>query len=366
MIRRLVPAVMLVLFTAGINFLFVPFCFSKEISNSLAIPQITKPITNLNVAVSGMCRFEIYHGGSLLRKGHSIEYVNAIMEHRKLLAIGAVRFINYKAGSNESVATFVFDNIPAEQFNVLFFDNTGEYEIRRAQVASNKEAVDAARPVSAADHIFKMERLMTEHVLSQKRLLEELNNTIIIMKKGLAENITGQRGGVLSAVLSKSYQVMKQDLRRLFIDRDNIMEVETATDMFRAANAVLSEKLRKVILIDDGTMTGLMSPEAVRAQVAQGEAGVNYCMIIADVAQNQTGPVIPFVNMKAIAMMGLAILSNDPSDCILFEMAYKSFTGRSSVPQMQWLIKAPPRTIPVDIERPDEQRRLNRLFGEAA
>lgn len=300
MIRQLIPAVRLVLFTAGIIFLLVPFCFSKDISDPLSVPHITKSITDPDIEFSGMRRFEKYYGSRLLEKGYSAEYVDAVMGYR-----------SYQGGSEEYLSA---------KANLIF-----------------------------------------EHVRKSRRLLNDLKNTVIVMKKGMIEDSMRGEGIVFQMVLSRAYRVMRQDLRRLFTDGNNVVEVETSSELFSAANTILSDPIRKVIILDDGSLIGSLSPEAILAGINKGEHGVNFCMIIADAAKTQmTGPA--YMNIKAMAMMGLAVLSRDPGDGFLYDMAYKTFTEERPVPQMQWIMKVPPRAIP---EGPDEQRRLNRLFAEA-
>lgn len=406
MVRRITPAVRCFLLAAGISFLFSPFVFSNDIQIStpsainqcqnscLAAPFLSKPMTGAISAVFAMSRFEIFHAESLLRKGRSVEYVNAVLADsfnerrrifndiedeaiRKRIANGPVKFINYKTVQGGDFGEFIFENNPAELYRVEFSGYTGQYEIRRARSVSNELEKDisgsaANRPVSAAEDILYRTRIMSEHILSQKRLLRDLKNTVIVIRKGLAENIGAGICDTLSVVLSKSYQVMKQDLRRLLNGIDNIVEAGTASDMFRIANTILSEKNKKLILIDDGSLTGNLSPDAIRAQITQGEPGTNYCMIIACGAQGQPAAIIPYLNIKDMAMMGLAILSRDPSDRILFETAYMSFTGDREVPWelfgetgINWVVRAPQKAVRFDINKPDELRMLYRIFGEA-
>jgi hypothetical protein len=80
--------------------------------------------------------------------------------------------------------------------------------------------------------------------------------------------------------------------------------------------------------------------------------------------------VIPFVNLEAMAMMGVGMLYDDLS---LFETAYKTFSGKEMTEDMiadlankvLWYVTVLPRAVKITYEDQDRQL-LNRLFEAAA
>ncbi|OGW85803.1 MAG: hypothetical protein A2987_05910 [Omnitrophica bacterium RIFCSPLOWO2_01_FULL_45_10] len=194
----------------------------------------------------------------------------------------------------------------------------------------------------------------------------DLSKTIVLMKKDLIEFALA-REGTMTEAMRQQYKVMKQGLRRLFpIGADSgVLEVATRDDLLIRADALIAEG-RKVIILDDGSLTSNLN----RADI-NGTAGEQYCVVSTQDIPMPLESDAPFVNLNAMAMMGVAILH---SDTLLFKDAYLSFTGEEAPKTLLedlarkalWIIRVLPRIVRFST---DEIRRINErseLFDAAA
>lgn len=172
----------------------------------------------------------------------------------------------------------------------------------------------------------------------------DLSKIVIIMKTDLPMTVTGTKPELLSGTLQQQYQIMKQELKKRFSNEAGIIEVMTKEDLEAQATRLIGSGF-KVIILDDGALTKDMKEGDI-----QGKAGENYCVVTTDAAKDSDPMTVPFVNLNAMAMMGVGVLNNDVT---LFEIAYKTFTGNeapqnivdSLTKQALWIIKVLPRII---------------------
>ena len=142
-------------------------------------------------------------------------------------------------------------------------------------------------------------------------------------------------------------------------------EVSSPGEAAAAANAFLKDGA-KVVILDDGTFTA-----ALKEPSLAGAPGRDYCVITAGLRpQRQDGAFFEFVNLNAMAMMGVAVLTNDSR---LFELAYELFNG-SRPPQNTmrlldnrelWFVEALPRIEPITKGAAMEES-VRRIFLSAA
>jgi hypothetical protein len=183
-------------------------------------------------------------------------------------------------------------------------------------------------------------------------------NIAIVMKK----DITG------NALAGNYYKLMIQELRSFVGERSNIVEVAEKGDLAPAVNGLRERNLR-VIVLDDGTLTEGTRPEDGIDGV-HGVPGEDYCVIASDAIRKTEPGTSPFVNLSAMARLGLGVLLKDVN---LFALAYEAFTGEKApegvitdlIRKKLWFVTLPKiRRIPADELRYREE--LRKLFAAAA
>jgi hypothetical protein len=204
------------------------------------------------------------------------------------------------------------------------------------------------------------------HMLLKPGISAELPSIAIVMKRSLAESFTGEArmSGVRGQNLSRLYRTMRQGLRKAFREGDGVFEVNTGEELALRADELIARGIR-VIVLDDGTLTRGFSSSSI-----SGKAGYDYCVISCAGMLDDDEAIIPFVNLNAMAMMGVGIIHNDLA---LFDMAYEAFTGNKVTEDLiakltnrvLWVIRAMPRCIKITGELPD-QHKLKKLFEAAA
>jgi hypothetical protein len=103
----------------------------------------------------------------------------------------------------------------------------------------------------------------------------------------------------------------------------------------------------------------------------EGKAGVDYCVVTAQKPEEIDAAAMPFVNLNAMALMGVGILSGD---AILFRGAYETFTGRDVPPtvledfvaKILWVIRALPRIVRCNTDDIHGQEKIRKLFAASA
>jgi hypothetical protein len=194
----------------------------------------------------------------------------------------------------------------------------------------------------------------------------EMSSIAIVMKRGLAEGITGEDKltGARGATLNEQYRIMRQSLRKSLAGGEALAEVTTRDELTSRANEFIARGM-KVVVLDDGTLT-----RDLGAGDITGKAGESYCLITSEGITDEDDAIIPFVNLNAMAMMGVGIIYNDLT---LFETAYETFTGKELTEGLLvkllnkalWVVRALPRCIKMTNALP-EQDKLKRLFAVAA
>jgi hypothetical protein len=205
---------------------------------------------------------------------------------------------------------------------------------------------------------------MSTHLSIQFKDANALSGFVVVMKEGLPESVAG-KDGVLGSVLQHEATLMRQQISKLFAGSDRGL-VRVTKDNFSSEVSRLIGQDLKVIVLDDGELIQSTSLESINGV----KPGVNCCVVTAEKVKPEEGTV-PFVNINAMAMMGVAILSEDAP---LFKLAYKTFTGKEYflkgvidfVNKAFWsIIRALPRSIPVS-EAIDIEDSIQKVFAVAA
>ncbi|MCX5677728.1 MAG: hypothetical protein NTY76_01285, partial [Candidatus Omnitrophica bacterium] len=190
----------------------------------------------------------------------------------------------------------------------------------------------------------------------------DLSKIVVIMKTDLPMAVTVGAEEEYSNTLLQEYHKMKQELKKHFAN--GVIEVTTKEELEREMALLIGSGF-KVIVLDDGTLT-----KDVKDGDIQGKAGENYCVVTTDAVKNSDPLMVPFINLNAMAMMGVGVLNKDVT---LFEIAYKIFTGNeapkeivdSLTKQALWIIKVLPRIIKLTGAIYDHKK-IRELFLAAA
>ncbi|MBN2453305.1 MAG: NAD-glutamate dehydrogenase [Candidatus Omnitrophica bacterium] len=216
------------------------------------------------------------------------------------------------------------------------------------------------------DDVSKLTNRSARHMLLRPDGSIELSSIAIVMNKDLAESVTGRdrMNGARGMILQDRYRVMKQELRRTFASGEGLFEVSDKDELVSRVNELIARGM-KVVILDDGTITKDLNPGNI-----SGKAGEKFCLISSSVIEEDDEAVIPFVNLNAMAMMGVGIIHDDLT---LFETAYEIFTGKDLtqdliaklVNKVLWLVRALPRCIKITDDLSDQEK-LKKLFDVAA
>ena len=236
-----------------------------------------------------------------------------------------------------------------------------------SSVSQQKAAKGATLPEVAIQGLETQMREITTHMVlrPEGEGAIDFSKVTVIMKKDLPEAITGEKAALLSETLKDRYQVMKQNFRKVFSGDRGVIEVTTQEELLSEANALIGKGI-KVIVLDDGSLTKGLNESSI-----QGKPGESYSVVTTDaLPQDLDVATIPFVNLNAMALMGIGILYNDIS---LFETAYEAFTGNKApedyIAQLKnkllWIIRALPRIVKFANELKDQEG-LKKLFAVAA
>jgi 6-phosphofructokinase len=215
----------------------------------------------------------------------------------------------------------------------------------------------------------------------------DLTDTVIVMKKlNDPKNIIAGRGPseILKGQMSQQYNRLRKDLRDVFTE-DGVVEVASSDDIIPTANKLIADG-RKVIMLDiDGSFSEKFASEdeiavlLVGGETHKAESGKNYCVVAADgkamreiceetakLAKNEEPA--PFININAMAMVGVGILNKDKDNGMLFSLAYEAFTGEAPKDLVKklmdnalWFLKTLPKIFRIDINEAADQRRLSKL-----
>lgn len=190
----------------------------------------------------------------------------------------------------------------------------------------------------------------------------ELSNVAIVMNDNLLKlDGLGARG----AVLALKYNRLRSMISRMFADGRGVKSVRTREGLLDAANMLRHEGY-KVVVLDDGSLTDGLNPKAIN-----GTAGRDWCAVNAEALTDiDIDLEIPYVNLFAMAMIGVAKLTDPHCDSRLFELAYKAVRGeapsdddiRNFRAQDRWAINVLPRPVPYSGDARRQDRELAMLF----
>lgn len=207
---------------------------------------------------------------------------------------------------------------------------------------------------------------IANHLLLRSDGAIDLSKTVVVTRKGFREALSANRP--TDQALQDRYKIMEQDVRKLFApEKGGIVEVPEG-DFAESVKALIEDGY-KVIVLDDETLSKHLDGRNRIASIKE-KAGVDYCVITTGMLDTFTSEAAPFVNLNAMAMMGVGVLNNDAS---LFQTAYTVFTGKAPERDMLdriaqkilWFVRALPRMIKFTNE-PREAEQLSKLFRAAA
>jgi hypothetical protein len=297
-----------------------------------------------------------------------------------VIALGTkgVSSISRRAGVKEAVVVRIFleasARLKADESVRAIIDNkealppSGQIaklrEVRARLINAIEE--DISSTDAAISDVGSLTAKAGTHMLLKPEVAAELPTIAIVMKRSLAESFTGESrmAGVRGQNLREQYRIMKQGLRKTFREGDGIFEVNNREELTARSDELISRGIR-VIVLDDGTLT-----QGLNSSSIAGRAGTDYCVVSCAGLLDGDDAIIPFVNLNAMAMMGVGVIHNDLA---LFETAYEAFTGKAVTEDMiaklvnkvLWIIRAMPRCVKITNELPD-QRKLKKLFEVSA
>ncbi len=221
-------------------------------------------------------------------------------------------------------------------------------------VPSVSDAIDEVRDLTAQMSLS----------LAQKGVDMGLSDKAVIINAGLCESANqdlGSRSDTLG--LPQKYRVMEQGLGRTF--EGSVVRVRTQEELAHKVNELRHEG-KNVIVLDDGSLVKGLDHAGI-----DDVKDTNYCVVqTGELQAIDTQTNIRFVNLYAMAMVGVAILDENES---LFTHAYRAFTGEAPEAGLlqkvrnlaQWIISILPRPVKLDYRNREEQD-LQALFKVAA
>ncbi|MDD5436162.1 MAG: hypothetical protein PHX20_01305, partial [Candidatus Omnitrophica bacterium] len=183
---------------------------------------------------------------------------------------------------------------------------------------NNKPAVPDTELEAIIADVAATTGTMSLHLASRYAEAKVLNGFVVVMKENLPESVTGAKGGLIDPILRHEYQRMQQEIGKLFAGSARGLLKANKDNFAKTVSEALGRGL-KVIVLDDGELTG----EAKLGNIPGAVPGVNCCAINAEKDTDPTA--VPFVNLNAMAMMGVGILTEDGP---LFKLAYRTFRGK--------------------------------------
>ncbi|MFH1996713.1 MAG: hypothetical protein ABIJ27_06970 [Candidatus Omnitrophota bacterium] len=187
----------------------------------------------------------------------------------------------------------------------------------------------------------------------------------VIMRKGLPEAVTGDLIDISVRVkLEGEYNAMESGLRNIPAVRE-VEEVATEDELVARMNHYIENGMR-VIVLDDNTLTKNMEDLPIL-----GVPGKTFCAVQAPSPEDLADNEIPLVLLNAMYLMGWSMLEGDTD---LFSFTYELCTGFAADPDdvlkvkdnKLFIIKAVPRSFPVDYEDRRIQDKIRKVFAAAA
>ncbi|MDP8259176.1 MAG: 6-phosphofructokinase [Candidatus Aadella gelida] len=187
---------------------------------------------------------------------------------------------------------------------------------------------------------------------------------VVIIDKNLTAPHTVSEESISINVLEQQYKVMKQKLAKMFSKEAGIIEAETAQEIREKANYYIGLGYKVIILNNSKTAR---EPSDIRLA---GRIGKDYCLIHVGDTADIRPDTAPFINLNAMAMMGVGVLGDDYR---LFSLAFKAFTGQEPNKEIEkrfkdgisWAITVLPRIIELTGTMVDLEN-IRKIFAAAA
>ncbi|MFH1394994.1 MAG: hypothetical protein ABIH09_02435 [Candidatus Omnitrophota bacterium] len=151
----------------------------------------------------------------------------------------------------------------------------------------------------------------------------DVSDTIVLMRTDLVESISGE----LNPFIKHEYTVMTQKFRKYFDNGRGVEEFDTNNDLLSRAETLLREG-KKIIILDDTTIN--KNNINVLEENTGKENGKQFCVIASRKMVSKKEPILYFVNLYAMALMGVALLQDDYEGLRLFDLAYELFSGEEN------------------------------------
>jgi len=250
------------------------------------------------------------------------------------------------------------------QLGEMFYVESPSDLEERLDERDREERIDDIE--ASVQDVDDVKAMIQNHMLLETDGPVETGNMVLIMRKDLPEVLTGKDRMERNPGLAKEYRVMKQNLRKRFPGDEGVIEVDSTDELIAQANNLIKQGL-KVIVLDDTTLTG--DHAGIEQGINMGDSGEDYCVIAAQAPRLEDDRAIPFINLEAMALMGVGILNDNIR---LFHLAYKTFTGMGPTDeviehfkQKSWIIGVLPRLIKLTGTMVDEKN-IRKLFAAAA
>ena len=234
------------------------------------------------------------------------------------------------------------------------------YEVK--DPSEEKKALIFSEPV--IENIEEITKETENHLLLGDECALDTKKMVVIANKNMTNFSIDVKDRTAVVQMNDQYQVMKQSLSKMFADGEGYVEVSDSEELTDRANKYIG-KGYKVIILDDNRNTN-----GTTASRLSGEQGSDYCIVTYKRTESLSVDEMPFINLNAMAMMGVGLLNKDYR---LFALAYRNFTGEEPSEQtiemfesdILWLISLMPRIVRLTGDLVD-QRILKRLFAAAA
>lgn len=250
----------------------------------------------------------------------------------------------------------VFDLLPEEDIADLL-NGGGGGTIPGPGPAGGWENIEAA-----IQNINNQTNDAQDYVKRKGRETLGADRTFIITRKGLGRSLLDGKNPAIGRSLGEDGRLISQ---RVMTETAGLIEVETRDELIEALNSIVRMGGRAVIL-DDDTLTNGLSPSDPIPGV-EGKVGEDYCAVSMRGDMEGLGDdTVYFLNIYAMVLMGIGVLNGD---CLLFQKAYKAFTGYDAAPGLladitnrtRFIISVLPRIVRFDgsdLKMAEEGRKL--------
>ena len=184
-----------------------------------------------------------------------------------------------------------------------------------------------SRREGTADVTRRVESLtkdISNHMMLKPEGAIDTSDIVVLMRTDLTESIAGRAEDPL---LQRQYSILKQQLRKMFNDGRGLEEFASSDEILERAEYLMARG-KKVIILDDASIA---DPDIENLQSQTGkESGKDFVVIAGKQMSTDDQRSMFFVNINAMALMGVAVLREDQEAARLFNLAYKLFTGQAA------------------------------------